>query len=418
MIPHERSLVTEMKGKPFAIVGINTDSAEMYAEWQKKLPTTWRSFADGDPEGPICKRWCIGGFPTVFVLDGEGVIRHIDPDDLDQAVKELVEAAGRAPSGATAQDSAPASRPAGPGGLVAFTRGGNVWVVDAGGGNERQLTTGQAYDRPLTWTPDGARVVYWKHPEDWHLWAVDVATGVQTDLTPDGGDCRSLKPSPDGRLAAFMSGRDGLSLMNADGSKRRVLTKLGHRDAPPAWSPDGTRLAFTHLRQGGEHQVALDIHLIGLEPAEPPPFVTGAFDAAWSRDGRTLLYLAYRGSPTADLCAMDPATKGEKNLTSTPDLNESAFAVSPDGRRIAVVSYDAGWESPALRVLDADGSNAKELVKLVGRPALPSWSPDSKRIAISQGPQGKADVWTIDAASGQATQLTKAGGEWAVWQPR
>ena len=98
MIPHERSLVTEMKGKPFAILGVNTDSAEIYAEWQKKLPTTWRSFADGDPEGPICKRWCIGGFPTVFVIDRDGVIRHIDPDDLDKAVKELVEAAGSRPT--------------------------------------------------------------------------------------------------------------------------------------------------------------------------------------------------------------------------------------------------------------------------------------------------------------------------------
>jgi hypothetical protein len=97
MIPHERSLVTELKGKPFAIVGVNTDSAGMYAEWQKKMPVPWRSFADGDPEGPICRRWCIGGFPTVFVIDHDGVIRHIDPDDLDQAVKDLVSAAGKAP---------------------------------------------------------------------------------------------------------------------------------------------------------------------------------------------------------------------------------------------------------------------------------------------------------------------------------
>lgn len=316
---------------------------------------------------------------------------------------------------AIAQESAPASRPSG---LIAFTRGGNVWVVGPDGLTEKQLTTGQTYDRPLSWTPDGARVLYWKHPEDWHLGSVDAASGAQADLTPDGGDCRSATVSPDGKLIAFMSGRDGLSLMNADGSKRRVLSKLGHRDAPPAWSPDGSRLAIVHLRQAGEQQVALDIHVMGLEAAEPPPFVVGALDPAWSRDGRNLLYLANRKSPTADLFAFDVATKAEKNLTSTPDLNESAFSISPDGRRIAVVAHDADWKSSALRVLDADGANPKQLVKLIGRPAVPSWSPDSKWIAISQGRPEKANVWVIDAASGQAIKVTSEGGDWAAWQPR
>jgi hypothetical protein len=98
MIPHERSLVSEFKGKPFAIVGVNTDGQEKYAEWQKKLAVSWRSFDDGNPEGPICRRWDIGGFPTVYVLDHLGVIRHIDlrDEDLEKAVKELVSAAEKA----------------------------------------------------------------------------------------------------------------------------------------------------------------------------------------------------------------------------------------------------------------------------------------------------------------------------------
>ena len=62
MIPHERSLVKELAGRPFAIVGVNTDGREAYAKGIKNLPVTWRSFDDGNPEGPICKRWSIGGF--------------------------------------------------------------------------------------------------------------------------------------------------------------------------------------------------------------------------------------------------------------------------------------------------------------------------------------------------------------------
>jgi peroxiredoxin len=99
MIPHERSLVSELKGKPFAIVGINTDGQEKYAEWQKKLPVVWRSFDDGNPEGPICRRWDVSGFPTVYVLDHRGVIRQIDcrDEELAKVVKELVAEAEKAP---------------------------------------------------------------------------------------------------------------------------------------------------------------------------------------------------------------------------------------------------------------------------------------------------------------------------------
>jgi hypothetical protein len=88
-----------MKDEPFAIVGVNTDPKESYDEWQKKLPVTWRSFADGDPGGPICKRWDVGAFPTIYVLDHLGVIRHKDlrGEELTDAVKALVEAAARKP---------------------------------------------------------------------------------------------------------------------------------------------------------------------------------------------------------------------------------------------------------------------------------------------------------------------------------
>jgi len=100
MIPHERSLVKELAGRPFAIVGVNTDGRDAYAKGLKNLPVTWRSFDDGNPEGPICKRWSISGFPTVYVLDHEGVIRHIDLSDadLEKAVRDLVSAAEKSES--------------------------------------------------------------------------------------------------------------------------------------------------------------------------------------------------------------------------------------------------------------------------------------------------------------------------------
>ncbi len=94
MIPHERSLVKELEGKPFALIGVNTDTPDAYAAGLKKEPVTWRSFADGSG-GPICAAWNINSFPTIFVIDHEGVIRHknLRGNKLDAAVKELVAAA-------------------------------------------------------------------------------------------------------------------------------------------------------------------------------------------------------------------------------------------------------------------------------------------------------------------------------------
>jgi len=93
MIPHERSLVDELKDKPFALIGINNDGKDAYLAGLKELPVTWRSFDDS--EGHIAKTWNVNSYPTIFVLDQDGVIRHknLRGAPLEQAIKELVAAA-------------------------------------------------------------------------------------------------------------------------------------------------------------------------------------------------------------------------------------------------------------------------------------------------------------------------------------
>jgi hypothetical protein len=84
-----------MKGKPFVIVGVNTDGREAYAKGRAELPVPWRSFDDGATNGPISRRWCVSGFPTLFLIDHEGVIRkcRVSEEELAAAVRELVAAA-------------------------------------------------------------------------------------------------------------------------------------------------------------------------------------------------------------------------------------------------------------------------------------------------------------------------------------
>ena len=106
MYPHERSLVKRLADKPFALLGINSDpSKEELKKIMAKEKITWRSWWDGgDTEGPIATKWNVGGWPTIYVLDGNGVIRYknVREKELDKAVDTLLkemDGAKKAPQG-------------------------------------------------------------------------------------------------------------------------------------------------------------------------------------------------------------------------------------------------------------------------------------------------------------------------------
>lgn len=77
MYPHERSLVKQLKGQPFALIGVNSDGdIDELKKIIKKKNLTWRSFQnDEGVDGTISDMWGIQGWPTVFIIDAEGVIR-------------------------------------------------------------------------------------------------------------------------------------------------------------------------------------------------------------------------------------------------------------------------------------------------------------------------------------------------------
>jgi peroxiredoxin len=103
MYPHERSLVKKMEGKPFALVGVNSDQdRKALKPVLEKEHITWRSFWNGGSTGgPISRAWGVDGWPTLYLIDAKGVIRHkwvgAPPGDtIDKAVEELVKEASKA----------------------------------------------------------------------------------------------------------------------------------------------------------------------------------------------------------------------------------------------------------------------------------------------------------------------------------
>jgi peroxiredoxin len=94
MYPKLRSLVERMKDKPFVLLGINSDDERpVLNDLRDKGEITWRFWCDGPyTEGPIVQQWNIRGFPTTYVLDAKGVIRHkgVTGEELERAVESLL----------------------------------------------------------------------------------------------------------------------------------------------------------------------------------------------------------------------------------------------------------------------------------------------------------------------------------------
>jgi hypothetical protein len=77
------------------VVGVNTDPPETLSKLVQDGTVTWRNFRDEKVGGEISGNWEIAGWPTVYVLDHIGVIRHVDlrGKDLDQALAKLIKKA-------------------------------------------------------------------------------------------------------------------------------------------------------------------------------------------------------------------------------------------------------------------------------------------------------------------------------------
>ena len=96
MYPHERSLVKRLANKRFALIGVNSDNDKRKLKSRmKKENITWRSFWNG-PQGtggPISKACGVRGWPTIYLIDAQGIIRYKNTRGpaMDKAVDALLE---------------------------------------------------------------------------------------------------------------------------------------------------------------------------------------------------------------------------------------------------------------------------------------------------------------------------------------
>jgi peroxiredoxin len=97
MIPHEREMVEKFKDKPFALISVSADQQKKELEdFIAKEPMPWNHWWEG-PEASLLKTWNVRFFPTIYVIDAKGVIRHkhIRGEELEKAVEKLIAEAGK-----------------------------------------------------------------------------------------------------------------------------------------------------------------------------------------------------------------------------------------------------------------------------------------------------------------------------------
>ncbi len=147
-----------------------------------------------------------------------------------------------------------------------------IFPTAAGGSVvEYQLTENDADDSVPDWSPDGRKIAFSSTRDgNWEIYVMDVEISPENaqagdiqPLTNDEGDDLSPAWSPDGTQIAFSSDRDGdweIYVMNANGSNIRQLTDNDIIDSKPTWSPDGRKIGF----DSGEGITEISLSWIGM----------------------------------------------------------------------------------------------------------------------------------------------------------
>jgi Tol biopolymer transport system component len=201
--------------------------------------------------------------------------------------------------------------------------------------------------------------------------------------------------------------------MNADGSGGTQLTTGPADDVDPAWSPDGSKIAFTSNRAGNWNIYTMGADGTGLRQINTSVFADR--QAAWSPDGSKLAFTSNR-SGNWNVYVVGADTTGIRQLTTSP-TSEAQPAWSPDGSKIAFTSNRSGTNH--VFVIGSGGSGLLPITRGFAKDYQPAWSPDGSQIAFVSNLDGYLHIYQVPAGGGTVTQVTsdQAEDRQPAWRP-
>ena len=233
---------------------------------------------------------------------------------------------------------------------------GQIHVMNTDGSNQTNLTNNPADQFPA-WSPDSTKIAFCSIRDgDWEIYVINVDGSNQTNLTNNPAHDDAPAWSPDGTKIAFVSDRNGnkeIYVMNADGSNPTDLiysfptenspkawssgvTTIFHSEDYPAWSPDGTKIAFCRPKYSGLWSEIYIVNADGTNPTNLTPntieYVSRAITTrpAWSPDGTKVAFSRFRSGFNeihVELYIMDADGSNQIRLTHKSDIGPILIAV-------------------------------------------------------------------------------------------
>jgi eukaryotic-like serine/threonine-protein kinase len=301
-------------------------------------------------------------------------------------------------------------------------RSTGLWRVSIPGGQPQRI--GHLMEGGgAVYTPDGNALLY---AEEHDIKRADLdGSNSRKLLTVSAGYPFWIRLSPDGKLLLFsvyntVLGTSSLWEANGDGSNPRQLLagwQNPTNECCANWTKGGRYFVFEATREGIANLWAVRVkgdlwHKVSHTPVQLTLGQMNSDAPLPSKDGKEVYFI---GSARRDeVIRYVPKTQSFEPYLS--GLSAEGLAFSPDGKKIAYVSYPQGvlWAS------NVDGSDRHELSFSPTVVGLPSWSRDGKTIAFSAHPPGgRWHIYSVSAEGGDSQQLTSGdtNDEDATWSP-
>jgi WD40 repeat protein len=365
MYPEERELTEKLAGKPFSILGVNCDSQDTLRQILADKRVTWRCWSDGKG-GPIAQTWQLEGYPMMFVVDHQGVIRkkftgQTPPGLLQQTVNELIKAV-------------PGYRPP---------------IVEAG------RLAGHATTETVEFaaiSPDGGRVLSGSDDRMAILWNRNSGQVIHR-FGPAGGRIMSSIFSPDGRRG--LTGGEDRHVRLWDLETGKLIREFtGHKEwvLSLAFSPDGKLVYSTSggidaTQDGNDSAIRVWNAETGSEVRKLEGHKGRVMSVAVSPDGR----LALSGGSDTSVILWDAATgKIIRRFEGHTGVVTRAIFL-PDGKGVLSSSFDK-----TIRLWDQN--TGKEIHRVVGHPAEVTWvsvSPDGRMMLSADSSSHELRLWDL-----------------------
>ncbi len=248
-----------------------------------------------------------------------------------------------------------------------------IYTMNSNGTDIRRLTNNPAGDEGAIWSPDATQIVFKSNRNK--------STGIKNDYD--------------------------LFIMNVDGSNVRSITNFHpSHERGASFLSDGNRVAFSSDKDGD-----FDIYSIKLDGTDlrQEINVTGSQTTThWHPSGNRIAFTNKNNQNIFGLSQVTLSTGVITNLTNTSTFHSQIPAWSPDGTQMAYRRdrVDSETDDTEIALMDADGSNQRNLTNNTADDLGPAWSPDGTKIAFSSERDGNSEIYIMNADGSNQTRIT------------